>query len=405
MQYKFMAERMENIHSDIRGPIFFRALEMESKGEKILKLNTGNPAAFGFEMPLSIKNVIVKDVEKSLGYCGLRGMMPAQQAIVEYETSKGIQGLTVDDIFITNGVSEAASMLTSAIVDLGDEVLMPSPCYSLWSNSVIAAGGVPVYYDCKEELNWNPDVEDIKSKVTKKTKAIVIINPNNPTGVLYPNNVLLQIAGIARENDIVVFSDEIYDRLVFDGKVHTSFATLAPDLTVATLNGLSKSHCVCGLRCGWICVSGKTEKAKELNRALVTLASVRLCSNALMQLVIPAALKDTEYTKEMISENGRLYLQRKACIDAINEIDGLSVVPNDAAFYIFPKIDTDRFNVVDDKTFVKGLLEEKKILVVAGTGFGHKTADHFRVVMLPEHKTLKQAMYDIGDYLQTLKKK
>ena len=404
MQYKYMAERMENIHSDIRGPVFFRALEMEANGEKVLKLNTGNPATFGFKMPESIKNVIIKDVEKSLGYCGLRGMMSAQEAIVEYETSKGIQGLTPNDVFITNGVSEAASMLTTAIVDLGDEVLMPSPCYSLWSNSVLAAGGVPVYYDCNEELNWSPDIDDIKAKITKKTKAIVVINPNNPTGVLYPDSVLLEIAEIARQNDIIVFSDEIYDRLVFDGKVHTSFAKLAPDLTVVTLNGLSKSHCVCGLRCGWICISGDTEKAKELNKALVAIASVRLCSNALMQLIIPTALKDTEYTKEMLCETGRLYLQRKACVEAINEIDGLSVVPNDGAFYIFPKIDTERFNVTDDKAFARGLLEAKKILIVAGTGFGYKTPDHFRVVMLPEHQTLRQAMYDIGDYLQTLKK-
>ena len=404
MQYEYLAKRLENIHSDIRGPIYYRALEMEANGEKVLKLNTGNPAAFGFQMPASIKNQILNNVDKSLGYCDIRGMLDAKQAIVDYETSKGIQGLSVDDVFITNGVSEAASLLTTAIVDDGDEVLMPNPCYSLWSNSVIACGGVPVYYDCKEELNWNPDIDDIKSKISKKTKAIVIINPNNPTGALYPDSVLLEIAEIARQNDIIVFSDEIYDRLVFDGKVHTSFAKLAPDLTVVTLNGLSKSHCICGLRCGWIVLSGDTKQAKELNKALVVLASVRLCSNALMQLVIPTALQDTAYTNEMISKTGRLYLQREACMQAIDEIDGLSCLKNDGAFYIFPKIDTERYNVTDDKVFVKGLLEAKKILVVAGSGFGFKTPNHFRVVMLPEHQTLKNAMYEIGDYLQTLKK-
>ncbi len=404
MQYKYLANRLENIHSDIRGPVFFRALEMETEGQKILKLNTGNPATFGFKMPESIKTQIINNVEKSLGYCDIRGMLPAKQAIVDYETSKGIPNLTVDDVFITNGVSEAASLLTSALVSEGDEVLIPNPYYSLWTNSVIANGGVPVLYDCVEEDNWNPDTQDIKAKITKKTKAIIVINPNNPTGVLYSDNVLLEIAEIARQNDIIVFSDEIYDRLVFDGKVHTSFAKLAPDLTVVTLNGLSKSHCICGLRCGWIVLSGNTEKAKELNKALVVLASVRLCSNSLMQLVIPTALQDTEYTKEMISETGRLYLQRQACIEAINEIDGLSTIKNDGAFYIFPKIDTERFNVTDDKAFVRGLLEAKKILVVAGTGFGYKTPNHFRVVMLPEHQTLKNAMYEIGDYLQTLKK-
>ncbi|MBR2376368.1 MAG: aminotransferase class I/II-fold pyridoxal phosphate-dependent enzyme [Clostridia bacterium] len=404
MQYKYLASRLENIHSDIRGPIYYRALEMEANGEKVLKLNTGNPAAFGFTMPDSIKDYIVNNVEKSLGYCDIRGMLNSKQAIVEYETSKGIPNLTVDDVFITNGVSEAASLLTTALVGEGDEVLMPNPCYSLWSNSVLASGGIPVYYDCLEENNWDPDIDDIKNKITKKTKAIVIINPNNPTGVLYSDKVLLEIAEIARQNDIIVFSDEIYDRLVFDGKIHNSFAKLAPDLTVVTLNGLSKSHCLCGLRCGWIVISGNTEKAKELNKALVVLASVRLCSNALMQLIIPTALKDTKYTNDMISESGRLYLQRKACMDAIDEIDGLSCVKNDGAFYIFPKIDTKRYNVTDDKVFVRGLLETKKILVVAGSGFGFKTPDHFRVVMLPEHKTLKNAMYEIGDYLQTLKK-
>ncbi len=404
MQYKYLASRLESIHSDIRGPVFFRALEMEAEGQKILKLNTGNPATFGFKMPESIKNQIINNVEKSLGYSDIRGMLPAKQAIVEYETSKGIKNLTVDDVFITNGVSEAASLLTSALVDSGDEVLIPNPYYSLWTNSVLSAGGKPVLYDCVEEDNWNPDIEDIKSKISKRTKAIIIINPNNPTGVLYSDKVLLEIAEIARQNDIIVFSDEIYDRLVFDGKVHNSFAKLAPDLTVVTLNGLSKSHCICGLRCGWICISGNTEKAKELNKALVVLASVRLCSNSLMQLVVPTALQDSEYTNEMISKTGRLYLQRKACIEAINEIDGLSTVKNDGAFYIFPKIDTERFNVTDDKAFVRGLLEAKKILVVAGTGFGYKTPDHFRVVMLPEHQTLKNAMYEIGDYLQTLKK-
>ncbi|MBO5926566.1 MAG: aminotransferase class I/II-fold pyridoxal phosphate-dependent enzyme [Clostridia bacterium] len=404
MQYEFLAKRLENIHSDIRGPIYYRALEMEANGEKILKLNTGNPAAFGFKMPESVKDCITENVEKSLGYCDIRGMLSAKEAIVEYETKKGIQDITVNDVFVTNGVSEAANLLTSALVDAGDEVLMPNPCYSLWSNSVLASGGIPVYYDCLEEDNWNPDIEDIKSKVSKRTKAIVVINPNNPTGVLYPNNILLEIAEIARKNNIVVFSDEIYDRLVFDGKTHTSFAKLASDIPVVTLNGLSKSHCLCGLRSGWIVLSGKCKIIEELNRALVVLASVRLCSNALMQLVIPTALKDTEYTNQMISPSGRLYLQREACAEAISQIEGLSCVKNDGAFYIFPKIDTERYNVTDDKAFARGLLETKKILIVAGSGFGFKTPDHFRVVMLPEHQTLKNAMFEIGDYLQTLKK-
>ena len=404
MQYEFMANRLEYIHSDIRGPVFFRALEMEAEGHKVLKLNTGNPAAFGFKMPESVKTHIIENVDKSLGYCGIRGMDTTLQAIMDYEVSKGVPVKSTNDVFVTNGVSEAASMLCTALIDDGDEVLMPNPCYSLWSNSVLAAGGVPVFYDCKEENEWNPDMDDIKSKISKRTKAIVVINPNNPTGALYSDKIILEIAEIARQNNIVVFSDEIYDRLVFDGLVHNSFAKLSPDLPIVTLNGLSKSHCLCGLRCGWMVLSGKGKIIEELQKALVVLASVRLCSNALMQLIVPVALKDKVYTEEMIAPTGRLFLQREACISAINDIDGLSVVPNKGAFYIFPKIDTERFNVTNDKEFAIGLLEAKKILIVAGTGFGYKTPDHFRVVMLPEHQTLKNAMYEIGDYLQTLKK-
>ncbi len=399
-----VASRISNIHSDIRGPVFFKALEMEKEGQKVLKLNTGNPAAFGFKMPDSVKDTIIENIDKSLGYCGIRGMMPALQAIVDYETSKGIQNITTDDVFICNGVSEAASMAITALIDSGDEVLMPCPCYSLWSNSVLSAGGKPVFYLCDEESDWAPDLNDIKSKITSRTKAIIVINPNNPTGALYPNDMLLSIAQIARENNIVVFSDEIYDRLVLDNLPHTSFAKLAPDLTVLTFNGLSKSHCLCGFRCGWIVLSGETKLREDIRKALVTLASVRLCSNAVMQLAIPAALKDTEYTKQMISPGGRIYEQRNAVFKAIEEIDGLSCVTTRGAFYCFPKIDTDRYNVTDDKKFAYDLLQEKKILIVAGTGFGWHKPDHFRVVMLPEPDKLSKAMYDIGDYLQTLKK-
>lgn len=401
--YKY-AERLNKIHSDIRGPIYLKAIEMEKNGEKVLKLNTGNPAAFGFPMPDSIKNQILNNVDKSLGYCDIRGMLNAKQAIVDYQTSKGIPNLTVDDVFITNGVSEAANMLCTAIVDIGDEVLISNPYYSLWTNSVYTFGGKPVLYDCIEEDNWNPDIEDIKRKITNKTKAIVIVNPNNPTGALYPDSILLEIAEIARQHNLIVISDEIYDRLVFDSKEHTSFAKLAPDLTVVTLNGLSKSHCACGLRCGWIVISGKTPSATKLNTALVKLASVRLCSNALMQLIIPSAIKDTTYTDEMINPGGRLYMQREAAYQAINEVDGLSVVKNQGALYIFPKIDTKKYNITDDKAFVLGLLETKKILIVAGSGFGYTKPDHFRIVLLPEHQEIKNAIYEIGDYLKNFKK-
>ena len=398
------ADRIKNIHSDIRGPVFFKALEMEKNGQKVLKLNTGNPAAFGFQMPESVKQTLIENVDKSLGYCGIRGMMPALQSIVDYETTKGIEDITTDDVFICNGVSEAANMSITALINEGEEVLIPCPCYSLWTNSVLQVGGVPVLYTCDEQSDWMPDLKDIESKITSKTKAIVVINPNNPTGALYSDDMLISIANIARKHNLVVYSDEIYDRLVLDGLKHTSFAKIAPDLTVITFNGLSKSHCLCGFRCGWIVLSGKTELRNEIRKALVTLASVRLCSNAVMQLIIPTALKDTEYTKQMISPGGRIYEQREAVFNAIKNIDGLSCVKTRGAFYSFPKIDTKRFNVTDDKQFAFDLLENKKILIVAGSGFGWKTPDHFRVVMLPEVDALSKAMYDIGDYLQTLKK-
>lgn len=399
-----ISTKVNNVHSDIRGPIFFKALEMEASGKKVLKLNTGNPAAFGFKMPSSVKSVILNDVEKSLGYCGIQGMNPALQAICDYETSKGIKNLTTSDIFITNGVSEAANMLCSAIVDDGDEVLMPTPCYSLWSNSVLVCGGKPVYYICDESNEWNPDIDDIRKKITSKTKAIVLINPNNPTGAIYSDEIQLEIAKIAREHGLIVFSDEIYDRLVYDGRTHTSFGKLASeDITVVTLNGLSKSHCLCGLRCGWIALSGNTKQKEELKKTLVTLASVRLCSNALMQLIIPEALKDTAYTENMVNENGRLYLQRQATERAFKQIEGISCIMNKGAFYIFPKIDTERYNITDTE-FAKGLLEEKNILVVAGTGFNYPTPDHFRIVMLPEPEILENAILEMGDFLKKYKK-
>lgn len=398
------AEVIKNIHSDIRGPVFFKALEMEKEGQKVLKLNTGNPAAFGFKMPLSVKQTLIENIDKSLGYCGIRGMMPALQAIVDYEKSKGIEDITTDDVFICNGVSEAANMSITALINPGEEVLIPCPCYSLWTNSVLQVGGVPVLYTCDEQSDWMPDLKDIESKITSKTKAIVVINPNNPTGALYSDDMLISIANLARKYNLVVYSDEIYDRLVLDGLTHTSFAKLAPDLTVITFNGLSKSHCLCGFRCGWIVLSGKTALRDDIRKALVTLASVRLCSNAVMQLIIPTALADTEYTKQMISPGGRIYEQREAVFNAIENIEGLSCVKTRGAFYSFPKIDTTKFNVTDDKQFAFDLLQAKKILIVAGSGFGWKTPDHFRVVMLPEVDALSKAMYDIGDYLQTIKK-
>ena len=364
-----ISKNLDNVHSDIRGELYMHALELENQGEKILKLNTGNPAAFGFEMPQSIKNRIIKDAEKSLGYCDIRGMKEARESILNYHLKKGIKNITEDDIFIGNGVSEAAYMIISALIGTNDEILVPSPCYSLWSNLSLLAGGKVRYYQCDELNGWQPDIESIKKSITKNTKALVIINPNNPTGALYVDEIFSEIVDVARKNNLVIISDEIYDRLVMDEKEHTSTAALTEDVCVVTMNGLSKSHCICGLRCGWLCISGAEKEKQALREALVKIASVRLCSNALMQIIIPDALRDSEYTKNMISQNGRLLRQRNATLEELNKIEGISYVKNSAAFYLFPKIDIKRYGFESDREFAQKLLDDKHILVIPGSGF------------------------------------
>ena len=393
------ADRMVNVHSDIRGPLFVEAMEMQSRGIDILKLNTGNPATFGFGLPKSIEDALVGQEEKGVGYCDFKGMPQAREAICEYQKSKGIQGITPDDVFIGNGVSEVVSFALMPLLNPGDEVLVPSPSYSLWGNSVYLASGKPVFYVCDEQAHWYPDIQDIKSKITDKTKAIVLINPNNPTGVLYPEELLLQIADIAREHGLLVFSDEIYDRLVMDGLKHTSFAALAPDLPVITMNGLSKSHCLCGYRCGWMVISGPRELTNEYKQGIIQLTSLRLCSNTLAQLVIPAALKDMETPTSMIMPGGRIYEQRETTVSELEKINGLTFVKNDAAFYIFPKLDIKKFHITDDRKFARDLLHATNILLVPGSGFDWSTPDHFRIVMLPEAEELRAAIRRMGEFL------
>ena len=393
------ADRMVHVHSDIRGPLFVEAMEMQSRGIDILKLNTGNPATFGFGLPKSIEDALVGQEEKGVGYCDFKGMPQAREAICEYQKSKGIQGITPDDVFIGNGVSEVVSFALMPLLNPGDEVLVPSPSYSLWGNSVYLASGKPVFYVCDEQAHWYPDIQDIKSKITDKTKAIVLINPNNPTGVLYPEELLLQIADIAREHGLLVFSDEIYDRLVMDGLRHTSFAALAPDLPVVTMNGLSKSHCLCGYRCGWMVISGPRDLTAEYKQGIVQLTSLRLCSNTLAQLVIPAALEDMATPTSMVMPGGRIFEQREATVSELQKINGLTFVKNDAAFYIFPKLDIKKFHITDDRKFARDLLHATNILLVPGSGFDWSTPDHFRIVMLPEAEELRAAIRRMGTFL------
>ncbi len=398
-----LADRMEHVHSDIRGELYRESLQMQKQGISVMKLNTGNPAAFGFPLPESIRNALEGRAADAVPYCDFQGMPEAREAIVAYETSKGIPGLQADDVFIGNGVSEVVNFALMPLLNPGDEVLIPTPTYSLWSNTILLAGAKPVYYRCDEQSGWNPDIADLRSKITCKTRALVIINPNNPTGVVYPVEVLNQILDIARAHDLIVFSDEIYDRLVMDGAEHVSTASLAPDLVVVTMNGLSKSHSLCGYRCGWMVISGPREKTENYRQGIVQLTSLRLCSNALAQLVIPAALADMETPAAMVRPGGRLYEQRKATVEALETIEGLSFVKNTAAFYMFPKLDVKKFNITSDKVFARDLLRATNILVVPGSGFDWPEPDHFRLVMLPEAAQLKDAMLRMGKFLESYK--
>ena len=400
-----LAERMAQVHSDIRGPLFREAMAMQAQGIDVLKLNTGNPATFGFPLPESIRGALEGNIHKAVAYCDFQGMVEARQAIVDYEKSKGIQDIEIGDVFIGNGVSEVVNFALIPLLNPGDEVLIPTPTYSLWSNTILLAGAKPVYYRCDEADRWNPDIADIRSKVTSKTRAMVIINPNNPTGVLYDTDILQQMLNIAREHDLIVFSDEIYDRLVMDGLTHTATASLAPDLTVITMNGLSKSHSLCGYRCGWMVISGPREKTEEYRRGIVELTSMRLCSNALAQLVIPAALDDMETPNAMVRPGGRLYEQRQATVAVLKDIPGVSFVKNVAAFYMFPKLDIKKFNITSDKVFARDLLRATNILVVPGSGFDWQEPDHFRLVMLPEAPVLRDAMIRMGNFLDGYRQK
>lgn len=393
------ARRLDEVHSDIRGPLYEEALRMQAQGIKVMKLNTGNPGTFGFPMPDSIKQALTLGMDRAVPYSDLRGMTEARQAILNYHRGKGLLGIEMDDIYLGNGVSELAGMALSAFLNPGDELLLPSPCYTLWSNSVRLMGAKPVFYHCDESSGWFPDAGDMRRKITGKTRGIVIINPNNPTGALYPKEILEEIITLAREKSLFIFSDEIYDRMVMDGKQHISTAALASDLPIITLNGLSKSHSICGFRAGWMVISGPREQTRDLAQAITKLAAMRLCANTLMQLVVPAALEDDASTRVMLAPGGRLFEQREATTGVLSQIPGVSFVKNQAAFYLFPKLDTKRFHIEDDREFCHDLLHATNILVIPGSGFEWDQPDHLRIVMLPPANELKAAMERMGEFL------
>jgi len=398
-----IAERMAEVHSDIRGPIFVEANRMSAQGIDVLKLNTGNPATFGFKMPDSVRSALLENADKAVAYCDLKGMPAARRAICDYHLGRGIQGIDPDCIFIGNGVSEVAQMVSTVFFEIGDEILIPSPSYSLWTNLTVIAGAKPVLYTCDEKSEWYPDLADIRSKITSKTKALLIINPNNPTGAVYPDEILKGMIEIAREHNLLLLSDEIYDRLLMDGYTHSSTAALAPDMPVITFNGLSKSHIICGFRCGWLCVSGPESFRNTAIENIQKIAAMRLCGNALTQLVIPAALADNESTQAMMVPGGRIYEQREATCRALDQIPGISYVKNHAAFYLFPKIDAKRFNITSDRQFAMDVLHGTNILFIPGSGFDWAEPDHFRLVMLPEAPVIYDAMLRMGKFLETYK--
>lgn len=395
------SSKLEDVCYDVRGPVLDEANRMQERGIDVLKLNLGNPAPFGFNAPEEVILDMIYNLRESQGYSDSKGIFSARKAIMQYCQLKKIPNVTINDIYTGNGVSELISIVTQALLDTGDEILVPSPDYPLWTGCVSLAGGKPVHYICDEESDWYPDIEDIKSKITDRTKAIVIINPNNPTGAVYPEDVLLKIADIAREHELMIFSDEIYDRLVMDGIKHTSIAALAPDLFCITLNGLSKSHMAAGFRVGWMVLSGAKEKAKDYIEGLNMLSNMRLCSNVPAQSIVQTALGGYQSVNEYLVPGGRIYEQREFIYKAINDIPGLSAVKPKAAFYIFPKIDVKKFNIYDDEKFALDFLREKKVLVTHGRGFNWGAPDHFRIVYLPRVEELKKATDKLADFLKT----
>ena len=393
------SNRISQIHSDIRGPLYVEALRMQAAGERVLKLNTGNPASFGFTLPESVRTALTEHVDEAVPYCDVRGMEEARAAILRYHRSRGLRDITMEDIFICNGVSEAVTMLMTALVGDGDEILVPAPCYSLWSNNVFIGGGVPVFYRCDPKNQWNPDIADMEKKITPRTKAVLVINPNNPTGAVYSREVLLSIGALARKHGLVLLADEIYDRLVMDGLLMESLAALVPDVPCVTFNGLSKSHIICGFRCGWMVFSGPKEELSEVEQGVTALASMRLCGNTLTQLVIPAALQDRDSTRAMMLPGGRLYEQSKATVEGLRKIPGVTLVPNRAAFYLFPGLETGAFDFESDEDFAMKFLHEKHILVIPGHGFDWFEDLRFRIVMLPEPERITAAMASLGEFL------
>jgi len=397
--------KLANVAYDIRGPVLDKARQMEDEGHKIIKLNIGNLAVFGLEPPDEIVQDMIRNLPHAAGYTDSKGLFAPRKAVVHYTQEKSIRGVTVDDVYLGNGASELIAMSMNALLDDGDEVLIPAPDYPLWTAVVGLSGGTPVHYLCDEHAGWTPDIADIRRRITPRTKGIVVINPNNPTGALYPPEVLLEIVEIARQHQLIVFADEIYDKTLYDGNTHTSIASLADDVLFVTFNGLSKNYRSCGYRAGWMVVSGEKRHARDYIEGLNMLASLRLCSNTPGQLAIQTALGGYQSIKDLVAPTGRLCKQRDLAHDLLTQIPGVSVVKPKAALYMFPRLDPKVYPIADDQRFAYELLAEEKVLIVQGTGFNWIAPDHFRLVFLPSVDDLTEAIGRIERFLSNYRRR
>lgn len=393
------SDKLKDVCYDIRGPVLKAANAMEEQGHRIIKLNIGNPAPFGFEAPQEILSDVISNLPNAVGYCDSKGLFAARKAIVHYYQTKGLLGVDVNDIYIGNGVSELIVMAMQALLNNGDEMLVPAPDYPLWTAAVTLSGGTPVHYLCDEDQGWFPDLADMESKITPRTRGIVVINPNNPTGAVYSKEVLEGIVALARKHDLIIFADEIYDKILYDEAQHTSIATLAPDLLCVTFNGLSKSYRVAGFRSGWLMVSGNKRIAKDYIEGLDMLASMRLCANVQAQFAIQTALGGYQSINDLIRPGGRLFEQRELAHKMLTAIPGVTCVKPSGALYLFPKLDPDMYPIVNDQAFILEFLQAEKVLLVQGTGFNWPKPDHFRVVFLPHREELVEAINRLARFL------
>jgi alanine-synthesizing transaminase len=393
--------KLANVLYDIRGPIMDAAKQMEEEGQKIIKLNIGNLAVFGFDAPEEVQQDMIRNLPASAGYSDSKGIFAARKAVMHETQKQGIAGVTLDDIYLGNGASELIAMSTNALLNDGDEMLLPAPDYPLWTAASSLSGGTPVHYLCDEANGWMPDLADIRAKITPRTKGIVVINPNNPTGALYSDELLKSIVAIAREHDLVIFADEVYDKVLYDGVKHTAIASLSTDVLTLTFNSLSKSYRSCGYRAGWLVVSGDKKRARDYIEGLNMLSNMRLCANVPGQWAIQTALGGYQSINDLVSDGGRLRRQRDLAYELITAIPGVSCVKPSAALYMFPKLDPAVYPIEDDRQFFLELLKETRVMLVQGTGFNWATPDHFRIVFLPHEDDLREAINRIARFLET----